>query len=56
MNTILAITTLVVALGLAAAFTIAIPTLDGYIELVDKGRVPNEHASSKALGRHGIHS
>jgi hypothetical protein len=54
MNTILAITALVIALGLVAAFTIAIPILDGgnngHIALADKGGVPNEHASDKARG------
>lgn len=57
MNTILAITTLVVALGLVAAFTIAIPILDGgsggHIALADKGGVPNVHASANARGHCG---
>ena len=38
-TTILAITALVVALGLVAAFTIAIPALDGHIALA---RTPSQ--------------
>ena len=40
-TTILAITALVVALGLVAAFTIAIPALDGHIALAKNTKPKN---------------
>jgi hypothetical protein len=52
MNTILAITALVVALGIVAAFTIAIPALEGHIALAKNTRVKNPNY--KGANRHNF--
>ena len=50
MNIILVITALVVALGLVAAFTIAIPALDGHIALAKNTKPKNPNY--KGANRH----
>ncbi len=42
MNTILAITALVAALGLVAAITITIPTLEGHVAFAKDGQLTNK--------------
>ena len=54
MNIILVITALVVALGLVAAFTIAIPALDGHIALAKNTKPKNPNykgANRQGCGR-----
>ena len=52
-TTILAISALVVVLGLVAAFTIAIPALDGHIALATNTKLKNPNY--KGANRHGFH-